>query len=652
MKKVFVFLLLIITITVHATTYYISPSGSNSNSGSAVAPWLTLTYASTHTIQGDIIHINAGTYTLAASVTIPLSVSIEGDGVTSILKSSVTGTGSGAAAWTIKLSSGIGSNGNQHISNIKMDGQSLTAWGGIGINGRSNVKIYNCTFVNFLEVAVTFNGKASYDDSSAPSIFGTGNELHDCTITNCAGYRGGSNYGAGNVMIGGQDGLQIYNNTIVQTARGGGLDGYIIKYYSGGYNKGIKIYNNYLETAPRIGTESTSSWGFVLEQWNPIGGWQVYGNTIKGCLDLVNISKGSYAYSFDIHNNTMGYDATPATGTTQGDVTIRLESYYQSVNIYKNHFKNTVCAIYASGANGPASDGLSVYYNIFENIGGNNNTGWVFRYTNDGSTYNISNINFWNNVMIATTSYSTNYGIIIPFGNVSNVSIRNNVIQGFDQAPVQRSASGTITNVTIQYNDFYQNGNNNVPSGSGAATIANNLTANPLFTSTTNFHLQSTSTLINHGISVGLTTDYDEVTVNNPPEIGAYEYGTVTVVAPTITTTAVTNITANNAQSGGTITSNGGGTITAAGICWATTNNPTIANTHTNDYYGTSPFISYFGGVLVHGTTYYVRAYATNSAGTGYGSVLSFTIPSATTYRVMSGTHRVTSGGHPLIISQ
>ena len=53
---------------------------------------------------------------------------------------------------------------------------------------------------------------------------------------------------------------------------------------------------------------------------------------------------------------------------------------------------------------------------------------------------------------------------------------------------------------------------------------ADNQTGDPLFVSTSDFHLQAGSPCINAGIDVGLTTDYDGRAVGNPPEIGAYEY--------------------------------------------------------------------------------------------------------------------------------
>lgn len=93
---------------------------------------------------------------------------------------------------------------------------------------------------------------------------------------------------------------------------------------------------------------------------------------------------------------------------------------------------------------------------------------------------------------------------------------------------------------------------------------------------------------------------------------------------PTVTTDEVTNITSSSATCGGYITLDGGFSVTARGVCISTSPNPTINNTHTNDGTGTGKFISYLTN-LSSNTTYYIRAYATNSAGTSYGKEISFT---------------------------
>jgi uncharacterized protein (TIGR02145 family) len=93
---------------------------------------------------------------------------------------------------------------------------------------------------------------------------------------------------------------------------------------------------------------------------------------------------------------------------------------------------------------------------------------------------------------------------------------------------------------------------------------------------------------------------------------------------PVLTTSEVSNITAILAQSGGVITSDMGSTVTARGVCWATSQNPTINDNKTTDGDGAGTFTSQITGLLPN-TTYYARAYATNSNGTGYGGIMSFT---------------------------
>ncbi len=100
-------------------------------------------------------------------------------------------------------------------------------------------------------------------------------------------------------------------------------------------------------------------------------------------------------------------------------------------------------------------------------------------------------------------------------------------------------------------------------------------------------------------------------------------FTTASLQMPTITTIEVTAITENSARSGGEVTDDGGATVTARGVCWATTANPTISGTKTTDGTGTGSFTSNITG-LAPSTTYYVRAYATNSSGTSYGNEVSF----------------------------
>jgi len=100
---------------------------------------------------------------------------------------------------------------------------------------------------------------------------------------------------------------------------------------------------------------------------------------------------------------------------------------------------------------------------------------------------------------------------------------------------------------------------------------------------------------------------------------------------PTVTTTVISGNTATSVNSGGDVTSNGGSDITAEGVIWSTSPNPTIAlSTKTNDGVSSGAYASIVTG-LIPGTTYYLVAYATNSAGTGYGNQVTFTTSAPST---------------------
>ena len=102
---------------------------------------------------------------------------------------------------------------------------------------------------------------------------------------------------------------------------------------------------------------------------------------------------------------------------------------------------------------------------------------------------------------------------------------------------------------------------------------------------------------------------------------------------PLVSTTAVTAISYTTATSGGEVTDDGGATVTARGVCWNTSPDPTTANNKTTDGTGNGSFVSNLIS-LQPGTIYYVKSYATNSVGTSYGNEISFTTlqpPTATT---------------------
>ena len=172
---------------------------------------------------------------------------------------------------------------------------------------------------------------------------------------------------------------------------------------------------------------------------------------------------------------------------------------------------------------------------------------------------------------------------------------------------------------------------NHISKGSGTGTYSHSLTN---LTNNTTYYVRA-YVKTNFGIVYGEEKSFT----------------TVEIVLPTVTTNIVTNITTNSASCGGNVTFDGNATVTARGICWSTTPNPTINDNKINNGSGIGSFTSYMSG-LKDGTTYYVRAYATNEKGTSYGEEKSFTtveivLPTVTTNTITNiTTNSATCGGN------
>jgi len=170
----------------------------------------------------------------------------------------------------------------------------------------------------------------------------------------------------------------------------------------------------------------------------------------------------------------------------------------------------------------------------------------------------------------------------------------------------------------------------NVTADGGASVTARGVcwatTANPTIAGSKTSDGNGTGTFTSNltGLLPGTTYHYRAYATNSTgTAYGSDLTFTPLVVMPTVTTAAISAVTQTSASSGGNVTASGGGTVTARGVCWATTTGPVATGLHTTDGNGTGAFTSSITG-LTSGETYYVRAYATNSAGTAYGNEVSF----------------------------
>lgn len=643
MKKLLIILFLLVSLMVQATTYYIATTGSNSNNGSSGSPWLTLTYACAHTTSGDIIHVNAGTYTETSQCTLAVGVSIEGVGVTSHIIShlGVTRSGgnfSGASIWL--YSSSQGTDGSQHISNIWLDGDYLngnisgTTYQGIVVWRRKNVSVYNCTISGFYSGGISFIG--GDDAVNNPTTAALNNQVYNCIFTDCAAISDLDWGGCGMIEIRGQANPIIHDNTFTQNgyscAFTDGCWGDVIQGSSGSY--GLKYYNN-KSYKPE---DSGDYYSLHMEIWNTLGGFEIYNNEFHGGGNAIDIAgfynlKGSSAYSWYIHDNL--FTCNPTTGLQE--IAIQMEDAdNEDVWIYRNRFTNWPLAINTTnGGDKPTQILRRIYitYNIFDYGTWTCEDQYknIFRLRAASGTGNFDGFYIYNNVIKGPTdAYTTAIKLEIESGAVfNNLYIKNNIIlNNANGTWLNVVNSGSVNGLYVDYNILYNNAGSNDPTFSGNSvsnyTFSNDSKTSPPFVSSSDYHL----TAARNGVAVTFPMtwlDYGGSTISSPPEIGVYEYGASSPTVPTVTTTSVTNIATTTASSGGNVISDGGASVTVRGVCWSTTTNPTTSlSTKTSNGTGTGSFSSSITG-LTPNTLYYVRAYATNSAGTGYGNRVQFT---------------------------
>jgi hypothetical protein len=530
-----------------AITYYISPTGNDlTGNGTIANPWKTLYKAtSTVTAAGNIIHVNEGTYTETQQCNLAIGVSIEGDGmVSTIIRSNVTGQ------WStfLTLNSSQDTNGSQSISNLTLDGQYVSeannkTWIGIWISGRSNVVIHDCKIINFRDRGVIFDGNDITDPVMDPGHHATGNKFYNNTVLNSAACTG--NYGGGLLNIGGQLGMEIYNNTMIQDQRVAFKNGWPLKYWDNGWLRGVKIYNNTLKKAPYQGSYpgENGDWDFAIEFFN-IQGLEIYNNNIQGSIDLNYNRKGSYDHTAWIHHNTINH----STLNSNFESGIILEFRTESILIENNILNNVSSGVqfntrtinenggYPNPGGGTPPGGFSqltnnvIRNNLFSNVYQGNGVGTacgVSVISESGNDPQIQNMDIYNNTIVAKSGDTPWIGLDFTSGengNATGINIRNNIVNGFQDAWLKGSSPATrMTGVAVTHNDAYGNGSSNVPNWPGgnpaSYTYNNNLNVNPLFVSSTDFHLQPTSPLIDIGVYVGSTF------YGSGPDRGYAEFG-------------------------------------------------------------------------------------------------------------------------------
>ena len=657
MKKITLLLICILGIfaKINATVYYVSSTATGNGTGTSwtnafLSPAAAI--ASATPVSGDEFWVKQGTYVITAQLSWETGQSFYGGFVgTETLRSQR----STDATLTVLDGNNLFRvlNAPSMPSPTTWDGftiqKGLSSGGGGGAFLQKNAILSNCIFQN--NKATEFGGGAIYIQGAtgdADSI-----KVINCTIKNNTMTKTGSaKRGGGGIYVKAGSfktvirGCTIESNTADGLAgtsdiAGGGV------YLCDGTLDASTIKNNIITNRAAASPFTLSTNGkcqgggiFIMPQavtTNPI--------TVRNCTVSGNYSEGSVGGGISIDPLFVaGTVITAPVNVTRtiitnnwaykaggGVMTDGLEPTSTSNYVFANCvIANNESSTVAAGGGGAFINNVAAYAGTvsFTNCTVVNNKMLTSNYGGAGIYYNniksdITNCAFWGNGGV-TTFYNIKVKNTLTTNKLINC-VFDSHFNELEVSPVATPADLT-GKVIVDVNN----------TGSTGGTLYANFTSPTNFIGKTlvagditslasaDWSIASTSACKDAGTTVASVTN-DILGTPRPQgaayDIGAYEVKTIPVLDAT---TAASSITSSSASSGGNITANGGASVSARGVCWNQSINPTISSAHTTNGTGNGSFISSFSG-LQPNKTYYVRAYATNSVGTGYGAQISFT---------------------------
>ena len=502
----------------------------------------------------------------------------------------------------------------------------------IQANASANTANYRVFHVNAPDKNVTLSGM-TIRNGNATENGGGGIFVENCTLTtieNCIiSDNVSSNNGGGGISA--NEPITVSNCTVEDNTVTSG---------SGG---GIYAKNCALATI-----ENTTISGNNITATNEGGGIHADDSSIKVSNCTVSYNSGNHGGGISFSNEIFG---------TSMDI--------KNTSISNNTVVHWGGGIYISLAH--TTGEINIESSTISNNSGFYGGGFFVTSTVSGSTANFVNLTISNNNaseagggILLKDNLATSFQNCIIANNQNNqiykdyyhygsCSVDDNGYNVIGYSNVGASETGGFNNATsILYNTKYNTNDTNLTTWSQGSTdhgdwslnLSDTLAENggptqTLALGTDSFAAASATTGIPYGSSPywndspeidSAYTDQRGVvrTANQNTSIGAYSTNYLSL--PTVTTQAVTVIGTTTATGNGGISDLGSPDPTQHGVCWNTTGTPTIADSKTQEGAATlaGAFTSEMTGLLP-GTTYYVRAYATNTAGTAYGDEVSFT---------------------------
>lgn len=513
--------------------------------------------------------------------------------------------------------------GDASLENISVLNEEITGFSGVGgLVGQNDYSdIINCFSTGNVSgnsnigglVGGTNSAMISYCYSTcnvtAGGFWGTVGGLvgaHNGTINNC--YSTGSV--SGNMIIGG---LVGYNNegTIINSYSTGNATGSI---QVGGFVGWIESTQEYsavvsecYATGSVIGTDM--GFGSAIEKVGGFCGWMVW-------------SSVSNSYSFGNVTRSSGTNMSFAGFCGLNDEG-KIEYCYSTGKVFES--PGTIWNVGGNKDKGFVGETISatIYTNnLFDNETSEqaSGTGATAKTTSQMKTKATFTDADWD--FIGETSNGTN-----DYWNISS-----NINSGYPCLYWQYFVPTVTTQAVSEVTATTATGNGNITdlgypfptqhgvcwNESGLPTIVDNKTEQGPASATGAFTSNITGLLsYTHYYVRSYATNTEGTSYGNQTEF-------TTIGIPSVTTDEVVGIDVNSAICGGNVTF--GHDVTELGVCWSTNTNPTIADSHTSDGSGLGSFESHITGLNMN-SRYYVRAYATNAIGTGYGEAKSFITP-------------------------
>lgn len=284
----------------------------------------------------------------------------------------------------------------------------------------------------------------------------------------------------------------------------------------------------------------------------------------------------------------------------------------------------TLANIYGSGGNGfkayytPSHPTLDTHKRTYQNCLAFHNVGGGFDFEETNCiTWYYNNVAYHNGDVGSSVNYQAGFhgwGAALNYAHIlkNNISYDhqytsgNTMNFGSNYVNDHNSWNGGVTVTDADFVSLSMTGVDGTRNSDGSLPVLNFL------------KLASGSYLIDAGIDVGLSY------LGKYPDIGAFESVEAGVVLPTVTTSATITVTVTTAAVSGEVTNLGGGTVTSRGFCYSTSATPDLTDSYVSVGSGLGTFSTVLTG-LSASTTYYLRAFATNEAGTSYGAERTFT---------------------------